>query len=328
MRLDRLTTCLFIWLVLSAVASARVVDPNRFSLHDFASEVTYYEPGDDVNTPGSWYNFGFYDKKAAALGTPTRSAKMSTGSMEWVNPLLPAWSRDDVVSVGTTADPCHPAAMVLKFDHRVMHDVRNPYGLDLIVFGNARFYPDIWHGEWMSGDNPTQKVIGNVLYAEPGLVSVAQYANGPWYTYASPVYRRTDSFAPTASRKWNLTASEWGSWLDPTKPLDPNLQASDFYGKTVAQAIDMYDGSAGGAAFDISVFGLAWIQYVRIEQDTDYGFVLEVDAISDVSAPGDMNYDMRVDLRDFAVIAADYKGDIGDISDVCANWLAGSGAGM
>ena len=315
----------------AGTCSARIVDPNKFSMHDFATEVIYYEPGDDVNTPGSLFDpfwQRYYDRKEAALGPPSRSVRMYNGGRDWVNPANPPDEANDIVSVGTTADPCRPAAIILAFDHRVAHDSRNPYGIDFIVFGNALFNIG---SAWTTGANPELYSISDI-YEEPGIVSVSQYANGPWYTYASPIYPRADSFAPTASRRWDSETDRWGAWLDPTRPIDPNLKPSDFYGKTVAQAIEMYDGSAGGAGFDISVFGLPWIQYVKIEQDPDQDpknpLSPEVDAVSDVTAPGDVNYDLRVDLKDFAVVASRWTGDFRDISDVTGNWLAGVGGAM
>jgi hypothetical protein len=330
LKCNRILLAVIAMLVVAKAASSHVVDPNKFNMHDFATEVTYYEPGDDVNTFGSGAPFDtfwhrWYDRKEAALGAPSRSVRMYDGARDWVNPANAPDEANDIVSVGTTAYQGPPAAIILKFDHRVADDSRNPYGIDFIVFGNSWFKTGLTY--WVTGANPESYTIGGI-YEEPGIVSVSQYANGPWYSYDSQSYPRADAYAPTASRKWDSAAEEWGAWLDPTRPIDPNLTPSDFDGKTVAQAIEMYDGSAGGAGFDISVFGLPWIQYVKIEKDPDLLYLPEVDAISDVSAPGDINYDLRVDLYDFAAAASRWSGDFRDISDVTGNWLAGAGGAM
>jgi hypothetical protein len=106
------------------------------------------------------------------------------------------------------------------------------------------------------------------------------------------------------------------------------LTWDDFDGVNVAQAIALYDGSAGGTGFDLRWLspedyealktdpqsGRRWIQYVKFSSVTA-GQIGEVDAISDVAAcgdyqhpipPGDVNKDCRVDLLDFAVLAENW----------------------
>jgi hypothetical protein len=321
-------------MVITGRVHAHVVDPALLNPSDFATEVVYYEPGWDVLPPygfsywdGSAYIY--YEKREAALGAPTRMVRMENRQMEPVNPVLPAWEPNDVVSVGTTDEGYPAAGIILKFDHDVADDLNNPYGIDFIVFGNARFFTD--NGDWLAGDNPAGRFIGSAIYEEPGLVSVSQTGlPGSWHTFASPICRRADAFAPTAARKWDAASSQWGVWLDPTRPIDPNLKAADFYGKSVAQAIEMYDGSAGGAGFDISVFGLPWIRYVKIEQNPDWPVVLEVDAVSDVSAcgdyahpfpTGDLNHDCRVNFEDMAIAGSRWVSERDVIESIVGNWL-------
>ena len=121
-----------------------------------------------------------------------------------------------------------------------------------------------------------------------------------------------DDFAPTASYAWDEFNDVWAEELDPTRPVDPTLAPSDFAGKTVAQMIAAYDGSAGGTGFDIGALGLEWIQYVRIEDDPDSNVTTEIDAIADVSCcgdykhpypVGDLNKDCTVDTADFAIFS-------------------------
>ena len=72
-----------------------------------------------------------------------------------------------------------------------------------------------------------------------------------------------------------------------------------------------FSGSAGGTGFDIGVFGLDWIKYVRIEDDPNSGVTTEIDAIADVGCcgdyrhpypVGDINKDCRVDMEDMSLL--------------------------
>lgn len=116
--------------------------------------------------------------------------------------------------------------------------------------------------------------------------------------------------------------------MDFTKPVDPNLVLGDFSGLTVADAIDLYDGSGGGTSFDLKDLttydelaidpnsGCRWIQYVRLEGGE--GIFAEggqVDAVADVAVCGDLTHpypagditkDCRVDLWDLAVLAGSW----------------------
>jgi hypothetical protein len=302
-------------------------DPN-----DFASEVVRYDIGNGLYSNGAPYDilYGFYDKPATALGPPTVLTAVDANTFEPVNPVYPACRANEIVSVG---DPCFAGqeiALVLKFNHRVAHDQNNPYGIDFIVFGNARFYVDGLQGYWPIGGDPTLFHVIYGLFEEPGIVSVSQ-DGVTWYTYSGPQAPRADSFAPTASYRWDYSAGRWGQELDPTRPIDPNLKTSNFLGLTVAEAVDLYDGSAGGAGFDIAIFGLDWIQYVKITSTSMTSPTPEVDAVADVSAcgdyrhpfpAGDLNYDCRVDFKDLAVLSARWLGNAADLSPIAQNWLA------
>jgi hypothetical protein len=97
-----------------------------------------------------------------------------------------------------------------------------------------------------------------------------------WYTYSAPV---ADSYYPLNPYAWDRETHDWGAQLNWTKPVNPTLGASDFAGLSAADAIDLYDGSAGGTGFDLALSGYDWIQYVRV---VSYGG--EIDGFSDVSA--------------------------------------------
>ncbi len=254
---------------------------------DFATDVISYtegtgvpldflEPGQKCNDPNR------------ALGRPTVDTTpegwyIPLGNPVPVVPVYQAFRYFEVVTVGNGGQ------LTLRFDHPVLDDSRNPFGADFIIFGNAQQRA---YKEWTNGNPAGLACLGSVL-AEPGIVSVSQDGS-TWYTFGSGL--RSDTFAPTLGRvyesdpnradpnlgTWNLW---WGGSTMPTWPLDPNLTAAGFAGKTVAQVVTSYGRSAGGTAFDIGALGLGWIQYVRIEDDPNASATSEIDAVSDV-APG------------------------------------------
>jgi hypothetical protein len=287
-------------------AGACHYDPN-----DFATEVVSYTQGTGLSA--DWISGVLPNNPNNALGRPTL---FTTGDgwnipLDQQVPVVPVYQPFryfEVVTVGIGG------SLVLKFNHRVYHDRSNPYGIDFIIFGNAQ-QSILTGGYWING-NPENTTVSGSCMAESGVVSVSQ--DGLiWYTFINGPY--ADSFAPTASFRWDSVNHIWDEELDPTKPLNPALTAASMTGKNVAQMIDAYDGSAGGTGFDISILGLDWIQYVRVESSGSTS-TPEVDAVADVRAPGDLNRDCRVDMKDFAVAAK--WADMTQILPVMQNWLA------
>ena len=182
---------------------------------------------------------------------------------------------------------------------------------------------------WTNG-NPEETTVSGSTIAEPGKVAVSQ--NGiDWYYFTNGPY--ADSFAPTASYAWDEVNDVWADELDPLKPIDPNLTAANLNGMTVAQIIEIYNGSAGGTGFDIGLLGLDWIQYVRIENDPASGVTPEIDALADVSCcgdykhpfpAGDFNGNCRVDFFDFAILAQNWvsSDDWDGLTNLADSWLS------
>jgi hypothetical protein len=325
-----------ILMVLAMVSAILCVEPCMAD--DFASEVVSYVY---VKGDGS----GAFIKSASALGRPTVDTKgdgsyfpnMSLLQSMPVVPVYAAFRTSEIVTVGVGGQ------LVLKFDHPVLNDPHNPYGIDFLVFGNA-FQVTTSDSAWINGD-PALVVAGVTEAGESGRVSVSQDGQ-TWYTFSSGPY--ADSFAPTLGRCYdtvnpdsslntaNWTNEWWGSPTDPTLPLPPGLSFAKFQGKTVAEIVQVYDKSAGGTGFDLSTVGLDWIQYVRI-QDAGKG-TPEIDAIADVAPrkSGDANLDGMVDVGDLGILAANYgstlaswcKGDftgdgcvdVGDLGVLAANY--------
>lgn len=136
------TTPIRICIVLAlVVAAARAQSP-------FATTVVEFEPA-----PGQWVNDPLYNSPACALGAPSGGDPNEPGI-------------ESLVSLGGFG-----GYIILAFDHTVMDDPANPFGLDAIVFGNAL---------WVTG-NPNRK------WAECGVIEISRDTNGngqaddPWY---------------------------------------------------------------------------------------------------------------------------------------------------
>ncbi|MBN1345479.1 MAG: hypothetical protein JXQ73_22495 [Phycisphaerae bacterium] len=284
---DRIAVALGCVLLCGGAAQADPSDPNSY-----ATQVVSYTAGTGIG--GDWITGKPFNDPNSALGRPT----VDTTGDAWYIPLemptpvvhvYPSFRYYELVTIGNGGE------LVVRFNRPIENDPRNPYGVDFVVFGNAFQIIDGVNG-WTNGD-PNSVTCGYGLFKEPGIVSVAQDPNGPWYTFTDGPW--ADDFGPTLGRvpvddpndadpnlgTWN---AYWGGPTDPTRPINPNdpsVSESGFIGKTVRQMCDAYNGSAGGTGFDIGVFGLDWIQYVRVQDRPGSSATTEIDAFSDV-APG------------------------------------------
>ncbi|HVZ94609.1 MAG TPA: hypothetical protein VG797_08865 [Phycisphaerales bacterium] len=115
---------------------------------DFADRVISYSPA-----PGQFINNPAYNDPSRALGPPLGGGTLSADNTK-------------VVSLGGFA-----GSIILGFDHTVLDDPRNPFGLDCIVFGNAF---------WVGGN-------ANRRWAEGTVIEISRDANGnglvddPWF---------------------------------------------------------------------------------------------------------------------------------------------------
>lgn len=334
-------------LLLLFTASSYGQDLNEFSAYadyvydpnDFATEWVAYQP---VGMTTDWLSGQPFNDPTTTLGRPT----VDTTGDDWyipedkptpVNPVYPAFRRDEMVFLG------EGGSITLKFSHPVRDDENNPYGIDLIVFGNA--FQVIGGGQGWTNGNPELTTVGGDGFYEPAIVSVSQDGD-TWYSFTNdtsfmagdPCFIRlsaeaddgpfADSFAPTLGRVYDPDNPDpclgawnqyWAEPTNPTLPVDPELDFASFAGDSVAQICETYGHSAGGTGYDIDrldlpidpTTGLKWIQYVRID-DRPPGGNAEVDAVADVSCcgdwkhpypAGDVTHDCHVDLQDYAVLA-------------------------
>lgn len=235
--------------------------------------------------PGSGGSTG-YDEPTAALGMPTRT----TGGVfltEAVTMFQPAWMPDEIVSLGVGG------SIELAFDHDVLDDPNNPYGIDLLVFGNA-FCTDFNYPLGMCGG----------LYEEGGRIEVS-LDGVDWRVVPSIV---ADGAFPTLGWSDSTPYAEESGLVptDFTRPVDPELGTGSITGLSFEEMIAGYDGAGGGAGIDLASVGLAAIRYVRIVND-GVNSTPEIDAIADVSpveASPDVNGDGRIDGADMGLILA------------------------
>ncbi|MCH7919961.1 MAG: hypothetical protein IIC50_18480 [Planctomycetes bacterium] len=320
-----------------------------FDANDFATEVVAYEP---TSVFLDWLSGGALDDPNTLLGRPT----IDTTGDDWlapidtplpVVPVYPAFREFEIIYLG------EGGSVTLAFNHPVRDDEHNPYGIDFIVFGNASQNQGGTQG-WNNGD-PREATVGESHSSEPGVVSVSQDGT-IWYSFTTdPNFMAdnedfiklspgdgdgpfADTFAPTLGRVYNPADPDgslgpWNQWwsepTNPTLPLDPGLSFASFAGKSVARIAETYGDSAGGTGFDIGRLdlpadpdtGKKWFSYVRIDDGAGAGSP-EIDAVSDVSAPGDykhpaplgdVNGDFCVDIRDAALVAEFWGTDTTDV---------------
>lgn len=206
--------------------------------------------------------------------------------------------------------------ITVKFDHKVFDYPGNLYGIDLIIFGHSWFGGS---GNVSDATNMNTYTIIDGGIFEQVEVSVSQDGS-TWYSFNNGPY--ADDLYPTQAYKWDRANARWtNKEMDFTKPVDPNLDYSDFTGITAADAIDLYNGSGGGTGYDLRWLadynnlaidpntGYRWIQYVRFIGVAGSQGV--IDAVSDAAAcgdpthpfpAGDLNKDCRVDLADLKIL--------------------------
>ena len=265
-----------------------------------------------------------FDNPNNVLGAPARFVKVYSGDMGGVSsdayggvvhPVVPAYTGGLHLSL-ISPDEEEPGYVVIAFDHDVVDDPDNPFGVDFIVFGNSGCTKSTGTG-MTALDDPATCRLTDHGFPEESVVEVAQSPDGPWY--GSDRWRTSDGFAPTlghvydpANADTNLYSGNlwWGAPTDPTYPVDPRISFADCAGLTLAELCQRYNGSAGGAGYDLADAidedgnelpadaahgGYKWFRYVKIscnaekkydedgDWDGDWLFSEpEVDAVADV----------------------------------------------
>lgn len=226
-----------------------------------------------------------YQDPQAALGAPTRF----TGEGVYpscVTPFNGAFMPGELVSVGRGGE------LVVSFDAPVADDPRNPFGIDLIVYGNS-FCIDASYPEGIVGGT----------FNDGGTVDVS--ADG--VTWVTVPAIEADGGLPT------LGFADIGPYdvvpgqvpTDPARPVDPTIAIADLEGLTWPELLAVYDGTAGGTRIDLADAGIASIRFVRIRVAADAPAVPEIDAIVAVrpgAGPADLNGDGTVNGDDLGIM--------------------------
>jgi hypothetical protein len=188
--------------------------------------------------------------------------------------------------------------IVVEFNEPIMNDPHNPYGIDFIVHGNPFFSTgtmvyeasnmDTYKLTAFGGGSLTGPSGAGAVFAEPVTISVAQSLDGPWYTFTSAPGNATftsDNYFPTQPYKWDSVNHQWtGEELDWTKPVNPWM-VNYFGNQTVANAIKLYAGSAGGTGLDLdwlkddngNPMSLEWVKYIKFsDPDNNQGEICAI----------------------------------------------------
>jgi len=251
------------------------------------------DPAADVvvsYVPGETVPFGF-DDPASALGPPARFSGVGI-EPGVVSPFQPALTPVELVSIG------RGGSLVVAFDEPVTDDPANPFGVDLLVFGNAFF-----------ADAAYPAAIVGGLFAEGGTIEVS--ADGVIWTLVAGAV--ADGGWPTLG--W-LDAGPYDQEpgrepTDFTRPLDPAITPADATGWSWPELQAFYGDAGGGTPIDLAPLGLNAITHVRISVAVDAPSAIEVDALMDV-APGSGGLPEDVD--------GDGTVGFGDVLTVLAAW--------
>ena len=234
------------------------------------------------------------------LGRPTDTAYDEwAGGTCVVSPATPAFGEGTVLTLENFDGGAY---VTIAFDHDVVDDPANPFGVDFVVFGNAGLASST--GMFYNNTDPASAtcVTSQYSFDDPGVVEVSQdgitwrTCNGYADTSAMPTLARVYEPANPDTSVYDGNAF-WGKPTNPCFPVDPSITMEDCLGLTFAEICQRYNGSAGGRGFDISALdlpvnaqGRKWFRYVRIssaELENEDGDTLpttpEVDAVADVA---------------------------------------------
>jgi hypothetical protein len=172
----------------------------------------------------------------------------------------PPFLNTDLVGVGNGGQ------LTLAFNTPITNNsAGHAGGMDFTIFGNEFFTIS---GSTISG-----------IFNHPGLTVWVSQDNVTYYELAAP--HGADDLYPTEG--------SGNAFL----PVNPSLTLASFTGQTSAQALSLYNGSAGGASYSISwaedgggnAVNLPSISYVKVEGTSGFGYVDAISRVQDVPEP-------------------------------------------
>ncbi|HTA31399.1 MAG TPA: hypothetical protein VK731_12985, partial [Candidatus Cybelea sp.] len=196
-----------------ALASLALVTASSAS--PYAAAVVNYNPGTS-------YVAG-YTNTNTVLGQPSTADSQGDA----VDPFDPAYETNQILSIGAGG------WVTIEFDRPVVH---HPSGnRDFIIFGNSFF--DVTN---FSTTNSPWVTDGDVIN-DAGQTQVSVSRDGVTFYTLNP------ALAPTADYLYPTDGSG-----DFRLPVNPGLTPTNFAGLTLAEIRLFYNGSAGGAGYDIA----------------------------------------------------------------------------
>jgi hypothetical protein len=177
----------------------------------FASGVISYNPGSGFSP-----NF---TNSTAALGAP------ASGS--GITPFAPPFSTSQIVSIGAGG------SLTLQFNAPILNNPADPYGIDMMIFGNSFFV--------VTSGSGSSAITSGAIFTSTVSTRVEVSADGStWFTLDPGLAPNVGTLFPTD-----------GSG-NPFVPVNPALTSADFNGLNLSGIRSLYAGSAGGAGFDLS----------------------------------------------------------------------------
>ncbi|HTR40599.1 MAG TPA: hypothetical protein VMH87_03210, partial [Pseudomonadales bacterium] len=172
--------------------------------------------------------------------------------------------------------------VTINMGRRVYANPNNPYGADLIVYGYSFFFglPSSVPGGFVSDttDLSTVTLTSSAIYSHPTIVSVSQDGVS-WFTYTNML-----TLFPEEAFRWDETNMSWtAEEMNPTKPLNPYLATNNLGGQTISGVLDQFSGATGGTSFSLQGTGLSWIQYIRLQAETNDFQYTVIDAVAAVN---------------------------------------------
>ena len=232
-----------------------------------------------------------YTNPSVALGSPERI----TGEGAFpnvVSPFSPPFLNTEIVSIGAGG------SLTLQFNTPVTDDPANPFGIDLIVFGNAGFIDVGFPGG----------IAGGLFGADGGQIHVSADGKNWMAIPGSSADGLYPALGYLDSGPYDARAGRVESNF--TQPVNPTLLLSDFTGLNHEQIVALYGGSGGGFGIDLASVGLSAINLIRIVNPAGSGVNVEIDAVSDVSPDSrsaDLNGDGVVNGLDLGILLANWS---------------------